>query len=300
MRLHADWSGASFDREPAAAAVGPFPRKHFLASWWAHRGGGDLLLAEADGVLLPLRAEGGRVVIVGEEDLTDYHSPLGDAGRLRSFAAALAGALPEGHRFRFDSIPGEVAAPLAAGLSDGGVACAAEQHEAAAVLDLPAGHDDWLAGLRGKDRHEIRRKGRRFTEMVGEPELVEGPDWFDTFLEMHRSSAGRKGGFMDDAMEAFFRSLLEVEGAVVSVLTGAGRPAATAFGFVDDEAYYLYNSGYDPALAAASPGVVLVERLVAATISAGRRRFDFLKGDEPYKFRMGARQRPLLALEGAT
>ena len=99
-------------------------------------------------------------------------------------------------------------------------------------------------------------------------------------------------------MEAFFRALLDVEGSVVSVLMGGERPAAAAFGFEDDGAYYLYNSGYDPDLGAASPGVVLVEQLVRYAAGSGRTTFDFLKGDEAYKYRMGATARPLFALEG--
>ena len=46
--------------------------------------------------------------------------------------------------------------------------------------------------------------------------------------------------------------------------------------------------------------MVLVDRLVAAAIEAGRPRFDFLKGDEAYKYRTGAVARPLFALEAAT
>jgi len=63
-------------------------------------------------------------------------------------------------------------------------------------------------------------------------------------------------------------------------------------------AYYLYNSASDPAVGHASPGVVLVSALFEDRIARGTRIFDFLKGDEPYKFRYGARPRPLFLLEG--
>ncbi|MCB2223853.1 MAG: GNAT family N-acetyltransferase [Actinobacteria bacterium] len=293
-----DWSAPALARDPAAPAVGPFPGAGFVRAWWEHRGSGRLLLAEADGAALPLWEDGGLVAIAGEEDLTDYHSPLGDPAALRPLGEVLAGRLPPGARFRFDSLPAEAAEPLADGLADGGVATLSTRHEAAAVVALDEGYDGWLGGLRGKDRHEVRRKGRRFAEVLGDPALVHGRDGFDEFVRMHRLAGGRKGRFMDGGMEGFFRALLDVPGAVVSVLEGGGRPAAAAFGFEDGGAYYLYNSGYDPELAAASPGVVLVERLIARAAGAGRTRFDFLKGDEAYKFRMGASARPLYALEG--
>ena len=72
---------------------------------------------------------------------------------------------------------------------------------------------------------------------------------------------------------------------------------AASFGFEDDSAYYLYNSAFDPGAAAASPGAVLVDLLISAAVAAGRNRFDFLKGDEDYKFRLGAVPRPLFVVE---
>jgi CelD/BcsL family acetyltransferase involved in cellulose biosynthesis len=299
MRLHDDWSAGALDGDPTAAAVGPFPRRGFLEAWWAHRGSGEVLLAEHQGILLPLHRSDRGVEIMGEQDLTDYHCPMGGTpGDLVEFGAALADALPSG-AFRFDSLPGEVAVPLAEGLNAAGLEAVPYRHEASAVLDLVGDHEAYLAGLRAKDRHEIRRKRRRFEESVGPPEVVNDPAGFDTFVAMHRAAAGRKGEFMDDAMAAFFTDLLGIEGAVLSVLMGGDIPVAAAFGFEDDGAYYLYNSAYAPEFGAAAPGVTLVDLLIASATEAGLRRFDFLKGDESYKYRAGAAPRPLYAIEGA-
>ena len=304
MRLHDDWSTAALDRHPAAACVGPFPRRDFLEVWWRQRGSGPLLLAETDAALLPLWEGPGGVEIVGEADLTDYHCPLGGGpDDTAELGKALAGMLSPGTRFLLDSLPGEVALPLSVGLASGGVEAPPVRHEAAAVLELPCDYEGYLAGLRSKDRHEIRRKQRRFEEAMGEARLVRGggPDTLVAFFSMHRAAGGRKGGFMTPGMEAFFRSLLEIEGAVLSLLVGEdGEAVAGAFGFEDEHAYYLYNSAYDPGSAAESPGVVLIDLLIAEAIAGGKHRLDFLKGDEAYKFRMGAVRRPLFSLEGTT
>ena len=37
MRLHDDWEGVDWGRDPAAPAVGPFPRRGFVEAWWRHR-----------------------------------------------------------------------------------------------------------------------------------------------------------------------------------------------------------------------------------------------------------------------
>jgi CelD/BcsL family acetyltransferase involved in cellulose biosynthesis len=85
---------------------------------------------------------------------------------------------------------------------------------------------------------------------------------------------------------------------VLDVLAAAdGTPVAAAFGFETPDAYYLYNSSFDPQFGHVSPGAVMVDRMVEAAIDGGRSRFDFLKGDEPYKFRLGAVARPLFHVE---
>jgi CelD/BcsL family acetyltransferase involved in cellulose biosynthesis len=43
---------------------------------------------------------------------------------------------------------------------------------------------------------------------------------------------------------------------------------------------------------------VLVDLLVRRALAERLHRFDFLKGEEPYKFRLGARPRPLFTVEG--
>ena len=78
------------------------------------------------------------------------------------------------------------------------------------------------------------------------------------------------------------------------------RMVAAAMAWSDDSGYYLYNSAFDPAHGDASPGVVLVSMLIERAIEEGLAVFDFLKGDEHYKIRLGAGERQLFVLEGRT
>ena len=100
---------------------------------------------------------------------------------------------------------------------------------------------------------------------------------------------------MTTAMERLFRDLIALPGWRVDLLRipHAERASATVFGYADEDGYFLYNSAYDPGLAAASPGWVLLGSMIEQAIAEGRPRFDFLKGDEEYKFRLGAEARPL-------
>ena len=106
---------------------------------------------------------------------------------------------------------------------------------------------------------------------------------------------------MTPGRESFFRSLADLPGCRIDVVSGeSDAPVAAAIGFQDSEGYYLYNSAYDPANRAISPGIVMLMLLFEQAIEAGVAIFDFLKGDESYKSRLGAQPRPLYALVGQT
>jgi CelD/BcsL family acetyltransferase involved in cellulose biosynthesis len=299
--VHRDWTTTAFDRLPVAEAVGPFAGRAMLQTWWDIRGTGELLLLESPDALLAMSRNENTISLLGEADLFDYHSPLGgDVGKL---VATWAAALPSGIELNFDSLPSEAADVVMAGLTEAGLAPVATVHQSAAVLDLPSDFETYLAGLDKKQRHETRRKTRRFTEMLGAPRLLRdhGAVAVARFAAMHRLAAGDKGTFMDPSMEALFGGLHTDAGAVIDFLYGdSDEPVAAAFGFEDESAYYLYNSSYAPEASAASPGIVLVAELIRQTVEVGHGRFDFLKGDEVYKYRLGAVARPLWRIATGT
>jgi CelD/BcsL family acetyltransferase involved in cellulose biosynthesis len=49
----------------------------------------------------------------------------------------------------------------------------------------------------------------------------------------------------------------------------------------------LYNSGFDPARAVLAPGIVLLAHVIRDAIDRGFPIFDFLRGEEPYKYGFG-------------
>lgn len=302
MQQHTDWQTPGFDLEPVAEATGPFARRDFLQTLWDHRAvpGEELLLVEAKDAFVALRRRGGGVEFIGEADLTDYHSPLGSEvpALVADFASAARGS-----RFRLDSLPLEAAEVIAKGFHEAGVSVSRREHAVVAVLPLPASFEEYLASIGKKERHEVRRKRRRYEAVGGEVRIEShfgaGPA-VDEFVRLHRLAAGAKGEFMTTGMAALFADLLAQPGWRLDLLVADAGVAAAMIGYADDEGYYLYNSAYDPALRDASPGMVLLAAAIERCIENSLSRFDFLKGDESYKFRLGAQPRPLFVIEAVT
>lgn len=287
---------------PRASATGPFARRPFLTSVTEFMDESPITVEVDGAALVVIEGEDGEVRLAGDSDLTDYHCPLGaDPKPVVSQLVDDAGPTA---RFRFDSLPGEVATEVAEAFASAGLKVTTEQHEVAAVLELRGSFDDYLSDVGKKQRHEIRRKRRRYEEAVGEivHEVHRGQGWaLDEFFRLHRMAEGEKGSFMTPEREEFFRRLVDQPGWRVDALRipDTDRASACCFSFADDEGVYLYNSSYDVDLGDASPGVAMVGSMIERATVEGLPRFDFLKGDEVYKFRLGASERPLFEVRAS-
>jgi CelD/BcsL family acetyltransferase involved in cellulose biosynthesis len=183
-----------------------------------------------------------------------------------------------------------------------------EEQDVCPFLPLPATWDEYLTALPGKLRHEIKRKARRLESEGGAFRLVIsdahtiGED-LERFFELHRSSEGPKGKFMQPGMEIFFRrmaeSFLPVGVFRLAFIEIEGKKVAGAIGFVDRprNRFLLYNSAFDHEWKPLSPGMVLVAELIRVCIEEGLAGFDLLKGGLEYKYRFGASPRKLMRLQ---
>ena len=172
-------------------------------------------------------------------------------------------------------------------------------------MQLPATWDEYLAGLRKRDRHELRRKLRRLErtpgtrnyELSGPGEVEAG---MDDFFALHRMSGPDKQQFMTPRRERFFRRvavrLAEQGIARLSFVEIDGERTAVSLSFVCGGVRYLYNSGYDPSLGRLAAGLLNHAYAIRRSIEEGLSVFDFMRGDEPYKYRLGGRDTVLHTL----
>ena len=248
--------------------------------------------------ILPLyESAPGSLQLIGGPDVSDYLDLISLEGREEeAWMALLQSRTAERVEWDLHAVP--ETSPTVAGLASLAAACglavSATVEERCPVLALPPSWETYLARLSGKHRHELQRKMRRLGRDADDAHAscVQGPAdiaaRLGEFLALHRSSRVGKARFMDERMERFFRSALtafaERGAARLWLLDTASGPIA---GFVTiewDGTVGLYNSGFTPERAALSPGVVLLAQLIRDAIARGRQRFDFLRGEERYKY----------------
>jgi len=183
-----------------------------------------------------------------------------------------------------------------------------EREDVCPVVTLPEGADldGYLATLDKKARHEIRRKVRRAAS-AGEIALEDSADPvadLEAFIELHQRRWGDDGLFKPgpggDAGRVFFRRLFEllgVDGGVgLAFLRVGDRRVAAGIHLEVEDGFLYYNAGVDPDARELSPGVVMVAMYVERALTAGKRRLDFLRGHESYKYEWGAVDEPIQRL----
>jgi len=295
--LRADWS-ALVEASPEAT---PFQTWEWQSTWWRHFGRGKrphiVLIHEGSELvgLMPLvRTKGPWRTLRGMgAGPSDYLHPLARGGYEQAVAEALVEHvqgveevdLIDLHQVREDRALA-AALPTSYGM-----------HQARClVLDLPSTYDAFVASLSKSLRYDVRRMDKpAFAESGARIRTLESGEidqGLDAFYETHRlrwRKRGLPGAFVGGRIQAFHREWAALAGPKgwiwLSVLEVGDKVAGTLYAMRLADTCYFYQAGFDPAHQAISPGTVLVAHTVRRAIEHGVRRFDFLRGDEPYKRR---------------
>lgn len=272
-------------------------------SWWTEFGSAEELRLSAIGPqdaplgIAPLQLSGGRLTFLGDTDLFDYHDFITDDPAF--YPALLDHVEDEPWRtMELTSVPEW--SPTFRLLPDAarrrGYAVRTELEDVVPGIVLPRSWDAYLAGLRKKDRHELRRKLRRL-ESAGEVVVRRaGASTLDRdaalFQEMMSESREEKRTFLSPERQAFFERIvhcMEETGRLrLLFLDIDGEPAAAVLAFDDGGRRLLYNSGYRREYAHLAVGLMLKALCIRDAIESGLRYFDLLRGAEPYKYHLGA------------
>jgi CelD/BcsL family acetyltransferase involved in cellulose biosynthesis len=108
---------------------------------------------------------------------------------------------------------------------------------------------------------------------------------------------------MTTTAEAFFRDIADAMAAAgwlrLGVVRAYDEDAAVLFALAYGDTFALYNAAYDPALGSLSLGIASHAFAVRDAIAHGFKIYDLLRGDERYKYDLGAADRWLWRLEAA-
>jgi CelD/BcsL family acetyltransferase involved in cellulose biosynthesis len=172
------------------------------------------------------------------------------------------------------------------------------------VIPLPESFEAYLGQLESKERREISRKLRRAEDDAAITYATDSAKLdadVDDFLRLMRASMVSKDSFMTPRMEKFFhassRAMFDANFLQLAFLEVSDERAAAYLNFVWDNQVLVYNSGLDPLkFAYLSPGQVLIARLIEKATAEKRRTFDFLQGNEDYKYKLGGKDVKLFTL----
>jgi CelD/BcsL family acetyltransferase involved in cellulose biosynthesis len=301
-------------KDPAASV---FHTPQYLAVWWSEFGAGaELRVIEVldgetlRGIVAAMRRAEGVFGFAGERDSTDYRGPVSTPEDRDAVAGAVLDSVAgdDWRVFEMEGLAADSGWPEAFSRAAGerGFAVSQSQTDPCPRVAIPGSWDAYMASLTGKLRHEINRKARRlerdagpYTVRMATEETLD--DDLDAFFEMHRSSDGPKGRFMHEGMATFFGSfawMLFSQGWLrLATLEVEGEPWAGVYGFRSGSDWDVWNSAYDHRRRELSPGMVLMGDCIRLAAEEGCATFDFLRGTEPYKYRFGAVDMPLIRLE---
>ncbi len=258
-----------------------------------------------------------RTLFMGASYHADYATVLCAPADLPAVAGAVACVLRDDPPDAWDTIdlrrfraedPALPALADALRVADVGWLVDVVQEDVCPVVTAPPGGDweTYLATLDKKARHEIRRKLRR-AESVGPVRFRELPldaASVESFIALHQARWGEQGLFPDtpdgERSRRFLHRVTELEAAegdlaqlVLGEVTVGDRVVFSTVSFDDGRTCYFYNAGMDPSARELSPGVTGTAAFLRDRLAAGCERFDFLRGDEPYKYEWGAVDEPV-------
>jgi CelD/BcsL family acetyltransferase involved in cellulose biosynthesis len=320
--LKEEWNGLLL----SSASHVPFLRNEYLSAWWSGKGGGEwengelfvITGRDPSGELVgiaPLfsvkNLEGvPALMLLGSIEISDYLDFIVRPDFLDEFVLELLvflekqapsqNLLLDLYNLLEDS---PTLAALEAASGRIGWRFSVEPLQQCPYIPLPGDWEAYLAGIDKKQRHEIRRKMRRAEEYSRPVRTYTVEDRntlnveIEAFFDLMAKDA-KKEAFLTPSMKIQMEHIIQMAYDLgwlqLAFIEVGGRKAAGYLNLDYDDKIWVYNSGYDPDFREISPGWVLLAYLIKQANEKGRRTFDFLRGNEEYKYRFGAIDRRVL------
>ena len=304
----------------------PFLRYAYLHTWWDTRGGGEwsqeaqlvVITAFDNGQLVgiaPLFTSTNRdnqpaLLLLGSIEISDYLDVIVRPEMHHEFITSLMEWLKNDYPDFWHAIDwynihenSPTLSELKVSANNLGLKYSENIYQPSPFIPLPGDFEVYLNGIDKKQRHEIRRKIRRAEEsgrnvrwyIVDDESKL--PSEINAFLELMAQDPD-KAAFLTSAMrdqmtksahDAFRASYLQL-----AFLEVDGEKACAYLNFDYDNKVCVYNSGIDRRFMDLSVGWVLLGYLLEWANNNKRSEFDFLRGEEDYKFKFGGQKRHVM------
>lgn len=302
----------------------PFSRYEYLSEWWKTLGGGEwkqaelvlvsasdndqligiapLFIADYDGQQALMLVGSIEIsdyldLIVREQDLPRFLSGLFDF--LASTEMQAGGPRPyEWTAIDWYNIPDSspTLSALKAESEKRGWNHHEEVYRPTPRIPLNGSFEEYLSRIDKKQRHEIRRKMRRAAEsdlnvrfvMIDKDADIDSE--IDTFFHLMTQDSNKANfltPLMREQMTVTIRTAFEQGYLWLAFLEVGGTKVAASLNFDYKDKLWGYNSGVSREHMELSPGWVLLAHTIQWCCENGRYEFDFMRGDEEYKYRFG-------------
>jgi CelD/BcsL family acetyltransferase involved in cellulose biosynthesis len=295
-----------------------FSRCEYLSEWWKTRGGGEWLRQNAQLVLVSateneqligiaplfITEYDGRqaLMLIGSIEISDYLDLIVREQDLSRFLSGLMDFLASSHAGSWSAIDwynlpdsSPTLAALKADSESRGWTYHEEIYRPTPRIALNGSFEEYLSRIDKKQRHEIKRKMRRADESGRvrfvvvdksadiEPEL----ESFFHLMAQDPNKANFLHDVMRDQMSNSIRAAHDYGYLWLAFLEVDGVKAAASLNFDYKNKLWGYNSGVSREHMEFSPGWVLLGHVIQWCCENGRTEFDFMRGDEEYKYRFG-------------
>ena len=163
-------------------------------------------------------------------------------------------------------------------------------------IQLPSTWEEYVSTLSKSMRSNIRRKHNKLSRSAKiEYEVIRERGDLDAAVnsmirlnKLRMEAKNLQGAFKNGKFTEFHQDVLPIffqnDFLHLSFLKANNTRIAALYNFVYNDTCFYYQSGFNPVWEKFSPGTVLFSLSIQDAIENGALEYDFLQGDEPYKF----------------
>lgn len=252
----------------------------------------NVFVYHTDDVLISLVLMGNEAHFSGGEDIADYLDCLGQQGGKETFWRELLPYLKNNgvNKLMLSNVPNH--SPTKDILVSLGAVAKVE--DMTPTVKLPETTDAYLNSLDRKSRHEFNRKVKKF-DLTYPNCTVVVTEVLDIALLldlMKRNDAKKE--FLTNNMETFFTTiptLSDVKTLQANLIDNTGLIVASCIFFSVNKTLLLYNSGFNETFQGS--GLYLKAKMMLWAINNGYKEYNFLQGQERYKYELGGKDVPV-------